>query len=407
MSENNLVQEQTEFRKKPRKLKLLWLLLGIFILVQVVLFFVFDFSKLVGATDNQEAGDASEQQVAGESQGLQLDGNSLIGMLSSDAPKVKADGNYTGILIGGIDSREVEIINGEFINKKLPNKLGYRNIDSIMQLVLDHRTNQMLLISIPRDMGIDIRMDCFKFAGSFHWLYDKGMRTDCPEKGIGVVKQGIENITGFKTQYHVIVTLDSFQEIIRIVGEENEKGEPGLYIDNPRSFSELYPIDGKGRWQSVYFPEGRLFLTPYQSLQYARSRQYTGDWDRAARQQRIVKAVMERFVSMNVLANPSKIQSMLTLFQNKVLMSSPQSLSEIQGIISTAAGFKMENLHRVVLDTSFGGKEKEAYINKTPHGRPGGPYYMVPTHWNECPGNEFCKIQEMLKGYLDDPTTMP
>ncbi|HRP37560.1 MAG TPA: hypothetical protein PLS50_07170, partial [Candidatus Dojkabacteria bacterium] len=49
----------------------------------------------------------------------------------------------------------------------------------------------------------------------------------------------------------------------------------------------------------------------------------------------------------------------------------------------------------------IGGSEK--YLNKQPHDRPGGPYYMVPTHWKDCPGNEFCRIQELIKSIIGNP----
>ncbi|KXK25742.1 MAG: hypothetical protein TR69_WS6001001548 [candidate division WS6 bacterium OLB20] len=28
---------------------------------------------------------------------------------------------------------------------------------------------------------------------------------------------------------------------------------------------------------------------------------------------------------------------------------------------------------------------------------------MVPTHWKECPGNEFCKVQEYIASILESP----
>jgi LCP family protein required for cell wall assembly len=267
-----------------------------------------------------------------------------------------------------------------------------------MQAVYDHRTGNILMISIPRDSGIDIRKDCLSFKGAINQAYVRGQRSNCEGKGIQVLKDTVESVTGIKSQYHVFVSLDAFEEVIKVVGETNAKGEVGIVVDNPKDTWDVYPVDTG--WVNVYFPKGRLFLTPYRALQYARTRQYTSDFDRAERQQLIVEAVIKRFLSSDVMLNPAKINELMETYKSKLIFSEPKDLGELMTMIDLARQIDMEKIYHVVLDPEFGGHEK--FLNKAPHDRP-GPYYMVPTAWKECPGNEFCKVQERIQEILVDP----
>lgn len=385
-------------KKLPKKIKLYQLLLAIFLIVQLVLFGIFDLRTVISKSHERQQ---SNNDLATDNQEIANNFAGILGINIQTDEKlpVLSDNGRTALLIAGIDSREVSIKNGEFVN---PLANGTRHIDSIMQIVFDHKTNEVFQISIPRDTGVDIRLDCLHFSGNIHWLYSKGQNSKCKGKGIEVLQAGVESITGIKSQYYVMVSLASFPKIIEAVGEKNDKGEVGIYLENPNGFAEIYPADDNKGWESVYFPKGKLFLTPRRALQFARSRQYSSDFSRAARQQLVVQAVLKRLSDMNVISDPAKIQSMIDLFNNSVLMSKPQDLNELLGMIKVAKLVDVNNIHRMVLDPNFGGGEYEGYLNRPPHDRV-GPYYLVPTAWSACPGNEFCKVQERINYYFEHP----
>lgn len=366
----------------------------IFSAVLTVLFLLFDAPKLFKHQESVRVFGSDNSQpliVAAGIEGLQTETSSSI----------SGSGNFTSALILGIDARNFEIKNGEIINTKPEGQAGTRNVDSIMQVVFDHRDDKLFLISIPRDMGVDVREDCFKFSGSINQVYDKAQRKNCPQGGIGVVERTVESITGISVNYHAVFTLDAFLDVIKTVGIKDSKGNIGIVVENPRGFSDIYPASDQTDWESVYFPKGQLFLTPYRALQFARARQYTGDFDRASRQQLIVESVVKNILDSNTLLDPIRISALINTYKSKTIISEPKNLSEMLNLIDIARTADLKNVTKIVLGPELGGHEK--YLDKQPHGRPGGPYYMVPTAWKKCPGNEFCKVKEYIGQIMVNP----
>jgi LCP family protein required for cell wall assembly len=366
----------------------------LFFSVLFILFSFFDVPKIIKRNEKNKASNNQETQTL-------LASSNIEGLSTEGSTSISGTGNFSSVLVVGIDSRNVEVRNGEFINTKPEGQAGTRNADTIMQVIFDHRDDKVFLISIPRDMGVDVREDCIKFSGSINQLYDKAQKKNCPGGGIGVMERTVSNITGIPINYHAFITLDVFMDIIKTVGIKDSKGNTGIVVENPRSFSDIYPAsDGKG-WENVYFPKGQLFLTPYRALQFARTRQYTGDFDRALRQQLIVESVAKSILNANTFLDPVKISSLIETYRNKTLISEPASLAELIQMIDIAGSADLDSISKFVLGPEFGGHEK--YLDKQPHGRPGGPYYMVPTAWKECPGDEFCKVREYIKEIMVNP----
>lgn len=315
-------------------------------------------------------------------------------------PQLKQEDNLTSVLIIGVDTRNAEFDGEEFVNTVDP---GTRNsdinTDVIIQLIYNHDTGEIFMISIPRDMGVDVREECLEFHGSLHWVFDKGQSANCPGGGIQTLSKTVENITGVPVHYYGMVSFDIFIDVIDTVGETNDQGEKGIWIDIPEPVYELYPIEGAG-WESVYFPAGHQFLTSTDALKFARSRKASSDFARARRQQMVISAVKDRVISSDTLMNPKKIYEIYKIFKEKALISDV-TLDEIRAGLNIVRDLDETEIIHLVLDPEFGGHE--VFLNKQPHNRPGGPYYMVPTHWQECPENEFCRVQEFIKEIMEDP----
>jgi len=315
-------------------------------------------------------------------------------------PELKQDNNLTGVLLVGIDTRDVEFNGVEFINKDPKPEFGTRNTDTVIELVYDHSTGKTFMISIPRDMGVDVRKDCLTFHGSLHWVYDKAQSANCPGGGQQTLVETVEGITGIKIQYYAFVSLDAFIDVIEAVGETNDKGEKGIWIDIPEPVYELYPLGDYG-WESVYFPEGHQFLTAERALKFARSRKASSDFARARRQQMVITAVKDRILSSDTLMNPKKVYSLMEAFKKNTLFSEP-NIEEIRAGLNLIRDIGDAEITHIVIDPDLGGI-KEGLINKQPHDRNTAQYYMVPTNWKECPGNEFCRVQEYLAKVIKYP----
>lgn len=314
-------------------------------------------------------------------------------------PELKQKDNLTSVLLVGVDTRSVEFTGEEFISTNPDGQWGTRNTDTIIQAIYDHTNGNITLISIPRDTGVDYEAECLEFHGSLHWVYDKGQRNNCPGGGVQVLKDVIKSVTGIEVQYHAFVTLEGFIEVVNTVGEKNADGKVGIKIDNPTNVWESYPINDSG-WQSVFFPEGEIFLDGEEALKYVRSRQVTTDFGRARRQQIFLEALKDRVRSSEVLLNPKKLFELYSTFKNETIISE-FNLEEIRAGVSIAQELDTsKGIVNIVLDPDLGGKE--AYLNKQPHDR-GGPYYMIPTHWQDCPTNYYCKVQEYINQAIKYP----
>lgn len=314
--------------------------------------------------------------------------------------ELKNDDGVTSFLIAGIDTRNIVFENGEFRSTKPQGQAGTRNIDTIIQVVYDHNKNELAMISIPRDLGVDFNEPCLKFSGSIHWIYDKTENANCPGRGIEELNKTVESVTGIPVHYHVFVTLDSFVEAIETVGEVHPvTGEVGIYVDNPTDVWDVYPYNDHG-WENVYFKKGRIFLSGEDALKYVRVRQLTSDFGRARRQQIVIEAVMKRALSSDTLLDPDKISELYKIYRQKTLVSEV-TLKEIVAGLDLIEKVDLSEILHIVLDPNIGGNER--YLDKQPHNRPGGPYYMVPTHWKECPGNEFCRVQGLIQSIMQYP----
>jgi LCP family protein required for cell wall assembly len=385
---SNIQQPNTKKKLKLRKGRV-GLIVSFIIFLVLDVFLVIEYQargvNAVGYQLMEKVGEAFES------------GKDLVSSLWE--PEVKHDGDYTSVLVVGIDSRNVELVDGEFINTKPEHQAGTRNTDTIMQIVYDHSNGNIFMISIPRDMGVDVEKDCLEFHGSIHWVYDKGQSANCPGGGIQTLTEVVEGITDIPVHYHAFITLEAFVDIINAVGDVNENGERGIWIDVPEDVYELYPLGDSG-WESVYFPQGRQFLTGEQALKYARSRQTTTDFGRARRQQQVIEAVKNRILSSDTLTNPKKLYSLMQAFKENTIFSEP-TLEEIRAALNIARDLDTTEIINIVLDPELGGHE--VYLNKQPHDRLTAQYYMVPTHWRECPGDEFCRVQEYIQKIMDHP----
>ena len=324
-------------------------------------------------------------------------GDNILGAIWN--PELAHEDNITSALLVGIDTRDVAFDGNEFYSTDPDGQHGTRNTDTIIQVVYDHNEGRVFMISIPRDIGVDVEKDCLEFHGSIHWVYDKAQGANCPGGGVQTLVETVENVTGIKVHYYGFVSLEAFTDIIDAIGETNEEGEHGIWIDNPSVVYDFYPLGDTG-WENVYFPEGRQFLTSEDALKYARSRKASSDFARSRRQQIVIQAVKDKVLSSDTLLSPNKLLELFDIFRNKTIISEI-SLKEMRAALNIARDLQEDKMYTIVLEPKLGGSE--ALINRQPHDRNTAQYYMVPTHWADCPGNEFCRVQEYIQSIIEYP----
>lgn len=182
--------------------------------------------------------------------------------------------------------------------------------DTIIFASFSHEDRGLTLISVPRDIWVpEIRA---KLNSAYFWGTQK------PEwGGITLTKSLVEEILGQPVHYAVVLDFEGFKRAIDVLG--------GIEVDVERSFVDAkYPIEGKEdddcgkddpefkcRYETVTFIQGRQYMDGATALKFVRSRKAEGeegtDLARAARQQKVITAVVNRVLNPRTLLNPRKI----------------------------------------------------------------------------------------------------
>lgn len=166
--------------------------------------------------------------------------------------------------------------------------------DSIVILSLNKKTGQTAIMSVPRDLFVNIKET---FAGKVNEIYEVGLKRG---KAFDFTKETFSKITGVYIDNVVIFDFQSFEKIIDTIG--------GIDITLEKPFEETQ------QWGYKFFlPAGKNHLDKEQALYYVRSRYTSSDFDRARRQQEVILAIKEKIVSLGILANPLKLNSLITV----------------------------------------------------------------------------------------------
>lgn len=196
---------------------------------------------------------------------------------SVDGPEAQPwDGvSRVNILVMGLDYRDWEA--GE-----IP------RTDTMMVLTLDPLTKTAGMLSIPRDMWVNI--PGFNYA-KINTAYYLGEINKLPGGGPGLAVKTVEQFLGVPINYYAQIDFYAFVKVI------DELGGLDIRIPEEIKVGLMGVPDG-----DVILEPGVQNLDGLTVLGYARAR-YTegGDFDRAQRQQQIIMAVRKQILTFNML----------------------------------------------------------------------------------------------------------
>jgi LCP family protein required for cell wall assembly len=210
--------------------------------------------------------------------------------------------------------------------------------DSIMLAKIDPRSQEVSLISIPRDLWVPMPINgeelVFKkineayAIGSDDKKYPNKKAEYTGSAGGGeMAKKVIENIVGFKIDYFASIDFDGFVKIINILG--------GVDVKIVRSFDDpFYPIEENindtcdksdeemkaleatmsgekleqqylCRYETLHFEKGKQHMDGVTALKFARSRHATndgGDFNRSNRQKLILTSIRDKIINIGFVS---------------------------------------------------------------------------------------------------------
>lgn len=279
--------------------------------------------------------------------------SSLLGFLS--ATKLKGeDTGRVNILLAGNSADD-------------PGHDGANLTDSIMLISIDVRNNTALMMSIPRDLDVQIPGNGY---AKINEAYPDGQaegfsQAGYPKGGMGLLEKVVSQTLGIPIEYYGLIDYGAFRDAVNAVG--------GVHIDvrstDPRGlYDPNTQLHLKNGWQTL---NGKV------ALRLARSRGdgygsygFPGsDFDRTQNQRELLLALKDKALSSGVLANPLKLGQVFDAIGNNV--HTDLSVGNVHRLYDISKHLSSANIKSYGLDNvTFSGQQNTDLLANytTPNG---------------------------------------
>jgi LCP family protein required for cell wall assembly len=230
---------------------------------------------------------------------------------------------------------------------------GGHRTDTLITVSIDPVTKQVAMFSLPRDTvdvpvpagpgralwGRTYRQKINSFYVNNYRRSDVWPGNDAV-RGYNGLKAVVGELYGLDIKYFIEVDFDGFKEVVDAVG--------GVTVNVQVPIVDNYYPTGVAKNMRLYIPSGVQHMTGAQALRYARSRNTSNDFDRGARQQRIL-------LSMREQADPAILLPRL-----------PQLIDALKDTVKT--DIPIDQLPNLLgLATTMDTKDIHSYVFSSPH----------------------------------------
>ena len=289
--------------------------------------------------------------------------------------------------------------------------------DTILVASYNLNTNQLHIISIPRDLWLP------SLASKANAVYQAGLSQ---KNGLAHTKVVIGNVVGLPIHYGLRIDFQGFIDAVNILG--------GIDIEVQNSFDDyLYPITGKEndlcgweevekefneeeakklnieqgkrkvfvkdaaiatdsaeedkgvkyfscRFEHINFDKGLTHMDGETALKFVRSRHGNNnegtDFARSKRQQKLLLAVKDKALSLETLLNPIKLKELYDAYSNNV--ETDVDFGTIQGFYLLSKQTKFDDIKSIVLDDRSASREGGLLYAPEDTSLYGGAYVLIP-----------------------------
>ncbi len=317
------------------------LLSGAFVLSALaVLFFAYlTFTHLMaGPTETVEAegivisGDDALAAVTGQPPQITVTQTAIV-LAPTPAPVYQPwEGtDRVNILLMGIDRRPGE----SFVSRT----------DTMMVISVDPQTQTASMLSIPRDLYVDIPgygQDRINTAFVYGAMNSNDIETNYLD-GAVLSMQTVAYNFDIPIDHFVLVDFSAFTRTIDLLG--------GLDLNVPYTIDDPYYPDMNYGYDPLYIPAGLQHFDGQQALKYARTRHADTDFNRAARQQQVLLGVRQKALGMGVTEMLRQAPAIYREIDSGI--RTDMGLEQLLRLATTGSDIASENIQSAVLDQSY------------------------------------------------------
>ena len=271
--------------------------------------------------------------------------------------------------------------------------------DSIMLVSIDTKNNKGFILSIPRDLWVNISGEGHQKINA---AYVYGKENDFSQSGyadggMGQLEQVVSKNFGIPIHYYALVNYSALKQSVDAVGGidivVNSKDPRGLYDPN---------IDWTTKGPLVKLSNGQHHLNGQQALNLARARGdaynsygFAGsDFDRTENQRKMLVALKQKAVSAGVITNPAKVSSLFDAIGNNV--KTDLKLPEVRRLNDLTKNISGSSLQSLSLNNNKGKNLLMSYTS------PNGQSALIPAAGLD----DFSDIRAFIRSHIkSDPVS--
>lgn len=249
------------------------------------------------------------------------DNRNVLQMHMGDETVDRTNDDVINMLLLGSDSRgaglDLADVKGED---------GERS-DTMMFVHIPADRSGVYVMSIVRDLWVDVPGEG---QGRINSALDAG--------GYELVVDTVEEVLDTHIDHVALIDFNGFEDLTTALG--------GVYVDNPISFSA-------GQVNPSIYPQGTIRLQGDDALRYVRERKsFTdGDFMRVQNQQRVVEAIINRFLSAETLTNPQRVSAAVNGIVPYLWMDEALDATTVGEYALQLRAIRSEDIHMFTIPT--------------------------------------------------------
>lgn len=256
--------------------------------------------------------------------------------------------------------------------------------DSLMVISIKKESGRVVLISLPRDLYL--QMPNYSSKQKINFAYALGEQRHPNGGGLVYSTQVVSQVTGLYIDYVAAINFAAFESLVDTLGgievyRQTAFVEELQWLYEGRETSPFWRQTASSTWE-FFVPQGQSLLDGETALYYVRSRYSTSDFDRMRRQQQVLEAVKDKVFSLGVITNPVKVSNLLGILGRNLRTN--LGLTEVKDLIGLVRNLDTKNINKLVFDTAADGP---LYASTSEE----GAYIILPKDGN------FDKVQQMCR----------